>query len=99
VGSTNLIVLDHLGDELTSYEIFVREGDTKRVTLRQGVSQVDYQCAPNCERTLSQTDSSEEHQTLVETIGSETGVNENAIDTQDGANPNPNQTKRNIVNL
>ena len=88
VGSTNVIVLDSDNNEIATYEVFVREPETKRVTLRQGMTRENFLCAPNCERALSQNDSAEAHQTKLGVITAELGLDQQAISLQQGSNPN-----------
>lgn len=64
VGGTNLIFLRNDGSVLREYAIVVREAEEQRVVLRRGPSQAaQYQCAPRCERTVSQMDDLEAHST------------------------------------
>lgn len=75
VGSTNLIFLDDAGGVISEIEVVVREADTRRVVLRRGAAATElYQCAPRCERTLTQMDSPEPHSDLAGTIGREAGA-------------------------
>lgn len=58
VGDTNLIFLGDGGALLGEYELIVREGRNRRVLLQRGPKLAEvYQCAPRCERSLSQLDS------------------------------------------
>lgn len=60
VGSTNIIFLDAANEAIAQYDVYVREGDSRRVMLRRGPTDVAlFQCTPFCERALSQNDSPE----------------------------------------
>lgn len=72
VGSTNLFFLDPDGRAIGDFEVVVREGEERRVVLRRGPGQTElYQCAPRCERTLSQIDSAESYNKLSEVVSRE----------------------------
>ncbi|MEL6980313.1 MAG: pilus assembly protein N-terminal domain-containing protein [Pseudomonadota bacterium] len=72
VGSTNIFFLDRAGRALGDFEVIVREGETRRMVLRRGPGRTElYQCAPRCERTLSQLDSEEAHQELSNVVTTE----------------------------
>lgn len=76
VGTTNMIFLNAGGLAIADFEVLVREGESQRVVLRRGPTETAiYQCAPRCERTLTQLDSEESHSGLASTIGREAGVN------------------------
>lgn len=69
VGSTNLFFLDPDGRALGDYDVVVREGEERRVVLRRGPSNTElFQCAPRCERTLSQIDTAENYTKLNEVV-------------------------------
>ena len=79
IGSTNLIFLNDDGEAIGDFQVLVREGEQRRVVLRRGPTSTElYQCAPRCERTLTQLDSPEAHQAVTEQITRETSVNQNA---------------------
>ncbi|MEM9725720.1 MAG: pilus assembly protein N-terminal domain-containing protein [Pseudomonadota bacterium] len=62
VGATNLFFIDETGRTIGDFEVVVREGERRRVVLRRGPGNTElYQCAPRCERTLSQIDSAENY--------------------------------------
>lgn len=88
IGSTNIIVLDKQGNELVTYEVFVREPRTKRVVLNNGGSTENYQCAPNCERALTQSDSTLPYRERSNIISTDLGLDTRAIGLQAGPNPN-----------
>lgn len=72
VGSTNLFFLDPEGHALGDYEVVVREGEERRVVLRRGPSSTElFQCAPRCERTLSQIDTTENYVKLNDVVKNE----------------------------
>lgn len=63
VGATNLLALDRGGEQIAAYTVIVHEPTLKRVILRNGPRSAGlYQCAPICERTLSQSDTPETHE-------------------------------------
>jgi|GEM_PF-2226677 len=91
IGSTNIIVLDKNGNEMVTYEVFVREPRIKRVVLNNaGVSQ-NYQCAPHCERALTQSDSPAPYEARAGIISTDLGLDTTAIGLQSGPNPNAQQ--------
>ena len=88
IGSTNIIVLDKQGNEIVTYEVFVREPRTKRVVLNNGGEISNYQCAPHCERALTQSDSLTPHRERAGIISTDIGLDSQAIGLQSGPNPN-----------
>lgn len=88
IGSTNIIVLDDNHNEIRTFEVFVREPTTKRVVLRNGGASENYQCAPNCLRALSQSDSAVPHSAKVGVIQADISLDQTAIGLQSGVNPN-----------
>lgn len=80
VGSTNVLFLGADEDAVAHYQIIVREPDLKRVTLRRGPRTTElYQCAPRCERTLTQNDTLEQYENLRRVLEGENSVNGAAI--------------------
>lgn len=76
VGATNLIFLDDEGKTIGDFEVVVRETEQRRVVLRRGPGAVElYQCAPRCERTLTQLDSDKAHSLLSAQIDRENRLN------------------------
>ena len=55
-GSTNLIILDQNGNQLTSLDITVQLGGLNNVALYKAGVRYSYVCAPNCESTLQPGD-------------------------------------------
>lgn len=92
IGSTNIIALDKSGNEIVTYEVFVREPRTKRVVLRNGGDRENYQCAPNCERALAQSDAAIPHGQKLGVISSDLGLDRMGIGLQSGSNPNTDPT-------
>ena len=88
IGSTNIIALDKDGNEIVTFEVFVREPRTKRVMLRNLDVVENYQCAPNCLRALTQSDSPTTHATTAGVISTDLGLDQTAIGAQSGSNPN-----------
>lgn len=88
IGSTNIIVLDKAGNEMVTYEVFVREPRVKRVVLNNAGITENYQCAPNCERALTQSDSPAPYQARAAVISTDLGLDARAIGLQSGPNPN-----------
>ncbi|WP_018633027.1 pilus assembly protein N-terminal domain-containing protein [Neomegalonema perideroedes] len=87
VGSTNIVALDENEEEIASWEVFVREPEAKRVTLRQGPTRENYQCAPYCERSLSQNDSPSAHGAQLGVINAEMALDRSAVSAQSGGVP------------
>ena len=84
VGATNLFFLDPDGRALGDYEVVVREGEERRVLLRRGPGSTElYQCAPRCERTLSQIDSQESYKQLKEIVSNESRMIDGAASAAD----------------
>ncbi len=88
IGSTNVIVLDKKGNEIVTYEVFVREPRTKRVTLNNAGIVQTFQCAPNCEAALTQSDSPTPYGARSGIISTDLGLDQQAIGLQSGPNPN-----------
>lgn len=70
IGATNMVALDAEGNEIVNYEIIVREPQVKRVSIRRAFTKENYQCAPDCNRALSMTDTSEEFTTASGVVSS-----------------------------
>ena len=88
IGSTNIIVLDKAGNEMVTYEVFVREPRIKRVVLNNAGVMQNYQCAPNCERALTQSDSPAPYSAVSGIVSTDLGLDRTAIGLQSGPNPN-----------
>lgn len=79
VGATNIFFLDPEGRALGDFEVVVREGEERRVVLRRGPGKTElFQCAPRCERTLSQIDSAESYTELSTVVAGENDFARNA---------------------
>ncbi len=92
IGATNIIVLDENNNEIRTFEVFVREPTTKRVVLRNAGLPENYQCAPNCLRALTQSDSPVAHSATAGVIQTDITLDQTAIALQSGVNPNENPT-------
>ena len=55
-GSTNLIILDESGNQLTSLDITVQMGGQNNLAVYKGGARYSYVCAPTCEATLQTGD-------------------------------------------
>ena len=88
IGSTNIIALDQQGHEIATFTVFVREPRIKRVVLREAGIASNYQCAPQCERALAQSDSPEAYGAASGQVSADIGLDQTAIGLQSGANPN-----------
>lgn len=88
IGSTNVIVLDKKGNEIVTYEVFVREPRSKRVTLNNAGIVQTFQCAPHCEAALTQSDSASTYGARSGIISTDLGLDQQAIGLQSGPNPN-----------
>lgn len=75
VGATNVLVMGNGGEMLASYEVFVREPDSRRVTLRLATAREHYQCSPNCNRALAMDDTPENHNAASTVVQTQFGVN------------------------
>jgi len=100
IGTTNMVALDNKGDEIINYQILVREPQAKRVSMRRAFTKENYQCAPDCNRALSMTDTSEEFSTASGVVSSRMNMNNQitssapeiiqGINTQSGNTPSEN---------
>jgi len=88
IGSTNIIALDENNNEIRTFEVFVREPKTKRVVLRNAGQAENYQCAPDCLRALTQSDSPAPHAAKLGVVQADIGLDQTAIGLQGGTNPN-----------
>ena len=93
IGSTNIIALDENNNEIRTFEVFVREPKTKRVVLRNAGLAENYQCAPDCLRALTQSDSPAAHGSALGVVSADIGLDQTAIGLQSGANPNQEPQK------
>jgi Flp pilus assembly secretin CpaC len=48
-GSTNLIILDQDGNQISSFDVTVQSGGNNTVAVYKAASRYSYICAPNCE--------------------------------------------------
>jgi hypothetical protein len=55
-GSTNLIILDENGNQLSSLDITVQLGGENNLAVYKAGARYSYVCAPNCEATLQSGD-------------------------------------------
>jgi hypothetical protein len=51
-GTTNLIILDQDGNQLSTFDITVQSGGTNNVAVYKAGNRYSYVCAPNCETTV-----------------------------------------------
>ncbi len=51
-GSTNLVILDEEGQEISVNTISVKAADDRLVTVHRGNARKSYECAPNCQPSL-----------------------------------------------
>jgi Pilus formation protein N terminal region len=58
-GSTNLIILDENGNQLSALEITVRLGGQNNLMVYKAGARFSYVCAPTCEGTLQSGDSAD----------------------------------------
>lgn len=98
IGSTNIIALDKAGNEIATYEVFVREPRTKRVVLRNAGIAENYQCAPHCERALTQSDSLDPYKARRGIVASDISLDQQAIGLQSGVNPNADPQAAGLAN-
>ena len=89
VGVTNAIFLDSDGRQVAHYQVVVREPELRRVVLRRGPDKAEhYQCAPRCERTLAQSDTTEAYDSLNQRIQSDNALTGAAITASDTGQSN-----------
>lgn len=55
-GSTNLIILDENGNQLSALEITVQRGGENNLAIYKAGARYSYVCAPSCEATLQSGD-------------------------------------------
>ena len=92
VGATNLFFLDVEGKAIGDYDVVVREGEERRVVLRRGPSNTElFQCAPRCERTLSQIDTAESYNKLNEIVARENSLLDGAASNKSNAAEGPTE--------
>ena len=58
-GSTNLIILDENGNQLSALDITVQLGGQNNVAIYKAGARFSYVCAPNCEGTLQSGDAAD----------------------------------------
>ena len=51
-GTTNLIILDQDGNQISSFDITVQSGGGNALALYKAGNRYSYVCAPNCEATI-----------------------------------------------
>ncbi len=94
VGTTNMVFLNASGNAISDFEVLVKEPDSQRVVLRRGPSEVRfYQCAPRCERTLTQNDSPQPHSDLLGKIRNENALSAEAAGNSSSAAPSASSSK------
>lgn len=79
-GSTNMIILDHDGNEVASRTLEVRERRDAVVTMHKGTGRMSYSCSPNCEPTLLAGDSTEYFNSVRDRIVSRSEASSGAAD-------------------
>jgi len=52
-GTTNVIILDENDKEIAEFDVSVRSGNARSMTVFKGASRSSYNCAPTCEKSLS----------------------------------------------
>jgi hypothetical protein len=58
-GSTNLIILDENGNQLSALDITVQQGGENNMAVYKGGARFSYVCAPTCEATLQSGDAAD----------------------------------------
>jgi hypothetical protein len=58
-GSTNLIILDENGNQLSALDITVQQGGENNMAVYKGGARFSYVCAPMCEGTLQSGDAAD----------------------------------------
>lgn len=94
IGATNMVALDGNGDEIVNYQILVREPQVKRVSIRRAFTKENYQCAPDCNRALSMTDTQEAFSETSGIVATRMGMNQQTTpqspETVEGTNLSTN---------
>ncbi|MBX2856081.1 MAG: pilus assembly protein N-terminal domain-containing protein [Rhodobacteraceae bacterium] len=91
VGVTNAVFLDAEGRQVAHYQVVVREPELRRVVLRRGPDKAEhYQCAPRCERTLAQSDTTEAFDSLNQRIQSDNALTGAAVTASDNGQTSVN---------
>lgn len=72
-GSTNLIVLDEEGEEITNLILEVVSGGPHMVTVHQGLSRQTFTCARRCEPVLSVGDNADFFSTTASQVSTRRG--------------------------
>lgn len=75
-GSTNLLILDEQGEEISSNVVTVRSADERLMTVHRGASRESFQCAPNCQRAMTIGDNTEAFEALNSQISSRISISE-----------------------
>ena len=73
-GGTNLIVLDDAGNTIDERILQVGAPNTGRLTMHKGAVRLTYNCAPQCQPTLSMGDADERFQALNSQLQNRLGV-------------------------
>lgn len=75
-GHTNILALDRKGEEIENVIVHVRNAGSRRLTLHLGSSQVSYNCAPVCDRTLTVSDAPEPFDTQMKQVQGKTATSQ-----------------------
>lgn len=75
-GTTNLLVLDEDGTEITNSAITVRAADQRLVTVHRAGSRESFDCSPNCQPSLVLGDNSETFESINSQISDRNAIAE-----------------------
>jgi hypothetical protein len=73
-GTTNMIVLDREGNQLSAFDVTVMLGGTNNVAVYKGGRRFSYVCASDCEAMLQVGDYAEYFKNVADEIGSKSGL-------------------------
>lgn len=75
-GTTNLIVLDASGEEISDTLVTVRSADDTLVTMHKGTTRQSYDCAPTCQPFLALGDDADRYDAFSSQVDSRIGLSE-----------------------
>lgn len=90
-GSTNLIILDENGNQLSSLEITVQRGGENNLAMYKAGARYSYVCAPACEATLQSGDLPDWFADIAKMDGKKSGLATGKSSADSEAAPAPAQ--------
>lgn len=79
-GSTNLVILDEEGQEISVNTISVKAADDRLVTVHRGNARESYECAPNCQPSLVIGDATTSFEAINTQISNRIAISEGDTD-------------------